>query len=114
MAHSPRIILIAPPPIDERLQEIVDLEKGKQQLARLAHNTKAYADAAVEVGEKLGTPVLNLWKLFMARANFNADTWKPDQPLPGSRDLPQNDALVELMSDGKIGLYIYTLGGSHS
>jgi isoamyl acetate esterase len=100
VAHNPRIILVTPPPVDERLQELSDLQNGKA-LARLAPSTKSYADAAAEVGQKLNVPVLNLWKLFMARANMDIDTWKSDQPLPGSRDIPQNEALVKLMFDGR-------------
>ena len=69
-------------------------------MSRLASTTKAYADAVCEVGAKLDIPVVNLWKAFMERANFKMDAWKLGDPLPGSLDVTQNDALVELMYDG--------------
>lgn len=68
----------------------------------MASSTKQYADAAVEVGAELNVPVVNLWKAFMEKANFNLDTWTPELPLPGSLKIPQNDALSELMYDGKV------------
>ncbi|ORY02562.1 SGNH hydrolase-type esterase domain-containing protein [Clohesyomyces aquaticus] len=99
-AHKTRIIIVAPPPINEHLQWISDKQKGLLEVSRLAANTKAYADAACEVGIKLKVPVVNLWKAFMSEAKWNAAAWKNDDSLPGSLDLAQNDALVELMYDG--------------
>lgn len=99
-AHNARIILVAPPPINEHLQWISDKEKGHSTVSRLAATTKSYAEGACEVGERLGVPVVNLWKAFMARTDFNAQTWKVGDPIPGARDVSQNDKLVELMYDG--------------
>lgn len=101
MAHKPRIILIAPPPINEHLQWLSDKSKGLEKVSRLAATTKSYADSAAEVGEKLGVPVVNLWKAFMAKAGFRADEWKTGEPLHGSLDIPQSEALKEFMYDGK-------------
>jgi hypothetical protein len=67
----------------------------------VASATKDYADAACELGAKLDVPVVNLWKAFMEEANFKLDAWKLGEPLPGSLGAPQNDALVDLMYDGK-------------
>ncbi|KAH8639148.1 LOW QUALITY PROTEIN: hypothetical protein IG631_06918 [Alternaria alternata] len=36
----------------------------------------------------------------MAKTDFKADAWKLGDQLPGSLDVAQNDALVELMYDG--------------
>lgn len=69
-------------------------------MSRLASTTKEYADAALDVGARLNVPVVNLWKAFMAKTEFTAGTWKLGDSLPGSLDVPQNDALVELMYDG--------------
>lgn len=101
VAHNPRIILIAPPPINEHLWWPRDQESGYTSISRRAATTKEYADAVVEVGTKLNLPVVNLWKAFMAKTNFNVDEWKVGDLLPGSLDTAQNDALVELMYDGK-------------
>lgn len=69
-------------------------------MTRLASTTKEYAEAACEVGAKLGVPVVNLWKAFMTKTDFEFDTWKVGDALTGALDVPQNDALVELMYDG--------------
>jgi hypothetical protein len=53
------------------------------------------------VGAFLNIPVVNLWKAFMEKADFKLDAWKIGEPLPGSLGIPQNDALLELMYDGK-------------
>ncbi|KAF1847661.1 SGNH hydrolase [Cucurbitaria berberidis CBS 394.84] len=99
-AHNPRILLIAPPPINEHLWWPRDQSNGYTSVSRVASITKDYADAACKVGAKLEVPVVNLWKAFMERANFKSDAWKLGDPLPGSLDIPQNDALVALMYDG--------------
>jgi hypothetical protein len=69
-------------------------------VTRLASATKAYADAVVELGAELNLPVVNLWSAFMAKTGFEADAWKLGDLLPGSLDVAQNDALMELMYDG--------------
>ncbi|KAF1995477.1 SGNH hydrolase, partial [Amniculicola lignicola CBS 123094] len=99
-AHKARIILVAPPPINEHLQWLSDRNKGLKSLSRVAPSTKSYADAATEVGAKLRVPVVNLWTAFVANTGWDVDTWTVGEPLPGSKDIPQNDHLVELMYDG--------------
>jgi lysophospholipase L1-like esterase len=101
VAHNPRIILIAPPPVNEHLWWPRDQESGYNSVTRTAATTKVYADAVVEMGATLNLPVVNLWKAFMAKTNFQIDTWKAGDLLPGSLESAQNDALVELMYDGK-------------
>ena len=94
--------MVAPPPINEHLQWITDQEKGDKVVSRRAATTKSYADAVCEVARKNGVAVVNLWKAFMTRAAFNHDAWKTGDPIPGSMDVVPNDALVELMYDGKL------------
>jgi len=100
VAHAPRIILIAPPPINEHLWWPRDEASGYSSVTRLASTTKQYADAACEVGARLDIPVVNLWKAFMEKTDFKADAWKLGDPVHGSLDAPQNDTLAELMYDG--------------
>ncbi|KAF2465811.1 SGNH hydrolase [Lindgomyces ingoldianus] len=100
LAHKPRILLVAPPPINEHLQFISDKAKGYSRVSRVAATTKSYADAACEVGKKLNVPVVDLWRAFMSRAHWNAATWNTGDPLPGSLDIVQNDVLAGLMYDG--------------
>lgn len=100
-AHNPRIILIAPPPVNEHLWWPRDQASGYDSVTRIAATTKVYADAVVELGVKLNLPVVNLWKAFMAKTDFQIDAWKVGDLLPGSLQIAQNDALVELMYDGR-------------
>jgi isoamyl acetate esterase len=93
--HSPYIILITPPPIDERKQHAIDITKG-YPLRRSAENTKKYADAVREVAAELGIPVLDMWSRCMELAG-----WRPGQPLEGSKDLPPNPKFDDLFVDGK-------------
>jgi hypothetical protein len=95
-SHSPRIMLITPPPIDERTQRAMDASRGYDALRRSSDNTKQYADAVREVGAELGLPVCDLWLRFMEKAG-----WKEGEPLPGSEDLPPNPVLGGLLSDGE-------------
>lgn len=99
-AHAPRIILVAPPPINEHLWWPRDQSNGYTIVSRLAETTKVYADAVVQLGADLGLPVVNLWKAFMSQTDFDIDAWKPGQHVPGSLALPQSDALANLMYDG--------------
>jgi hypothetical protein len=101
VAHDPRIILVAPPPINEHLWWPRDQSNGYPSVTRTASATKDYADAACEIGAKLNLPVVNLWQAFMEKANFKVDAWTLGDPIPGSLGMPQNDALVELMYDGR-------------
>jgi hypothetical protein len=96
VAHSPRIVLITPPPLDERKQGAIDIAKGFNP-RRSAENTRLYADAVKEVADDLGLPVCDLWTRCMEIAG-----WQPGETLPGSRDLPPNQMFDDLMVDGKL------------
>lgn len=100
VAHNPRIILVAPAPVNEHLWWPRDQIKGYPTVTRVASNTKKYAEAAVEMGAKLNLPVVNLWEKFMEKSNFKIDAWKLGDLLPGSLENTPNDALTELMYDG--------------
>ncbi|KAF2205263.1 SGNH hydrolase [Delitschia confertaspora ATCC 74209] len=99
-AHDARIILIAPGPVNEHAQWPVDKERGHEKVCRTAASTKIYAAAACEVGKELGVPVVDLWGAFMATTEWKAENWKSGDPLPGSQDIAENEALVDLMHDG--------------
>lgn len=95
-AHNPRIILITNPPVDERMQYLMDLAKG-YPMRRTAENTMRYAEAVRSVGKSLNVPVVDIWTEIMLKAG-----WKPEQPdvLPGCKDLPPNAVLAEYLFDG--------------
>lgn len=71
---------------------------------RTAETTKAYADTARAVGNELGVTVLDLWAVFMERAGWKSDEGEGEGekslPLPGSKDVPGNQVLTELLCDG--------------
>lgn len=93
--------MITPPPIEEALLKAHLLKIGIDFETRTAEKTKVYADAARAIGEELGLEVLDLWSIFMERAG-----WKEGQPLPGSKEVPGNQVLQELLCDGKSGTYL--------
>ena len=95
-AHKARVILVTPPPVDERLCLATDQRKGINVMRRTAENTARYAEAVREVGKQLDLPVLDMWSAFMQQAG-----WKEGEPLPGSSAIPQNEVLVRLMHDGE-------------
>lgn len=105
-AHNPRIILVAPPPVNEHLLWLKDQSSGRTSLARTAATTKTYAEAACDVGLELDVPVVNLWAAFMNKASFDPGTWRVGDLLPGSQDVRQNDQLVELMYDGRLHVLV--------
>lgn len=105
--HRAKIMLITPPPLDEYQQDEVEFLKGFQQPRRNAATTKKYADACREVGHRLGIPVVDIWSAFMKVAG-----WKEGKTLEGSKELPPNSKLNELLIDGTlpfsclVGLFI--------
>ncbi|OJD35059.1 gdsl lipase acylhydrolase family protein [Diplodia corticola] len=95
-AHSPALIIVTPPPVNERKMEPVDILKGHNGLQRTAANTKKYADAARKVGEDLKIPVLDLHTIFMQRSPEELEDFMYD----GLHLTPQAYKIVvdELMS----------------
>ncbi|KAJ4294105.1 hypothetical protein N0V90_007795 [Kalmusia sp. IMI 367209] len=99
-AHKPEILLVAPAPIDEHFVWANDKSQGRASVSRKNVDLKTYSEAAIELGEKLGVPTVDLWKAFMARTGWEEGKWTKDQPIVGSLDLPQHEELVKLMHDG--------------
>lgn len=81
--------------MDERLCLATDKDKGINVVRRTAENSAHYAEAVRQVGKELNLPVLDLWAAFMREAG-----WKEGEPLPGSREIEQNQVLVKFMHDG--------------
>jgi len=97
-AHGARIILITPPPIDERMCEHTDrTTKGIYEVRRTAESTSRYAQAVRDVSKELNVVHLDIWSAFMKKAG-----WKFGEPLMGSKAVPQNfeTGLPSLLSDG--------------
>jgi hypothetical protein len=94
-AHGTRMILVTPPPVEERRLEHRVKSQGYKELNRRNEVTKQYADASREVAEDLDVGCLDLWTAFMKTAD-----WKAGDPLYGSIDLPENEAIRALIHDG--------------
>ncbi|KAJ5045372.1 hypothetical protein NUH16_002189 [Penicillium rubens] len=94
-AQNPRLMLITPPPVNEYQIEEFDASKNTPFPSRTASFTKSYALAACEVGASLNVPVVDLWSAFMKITG-----WKEGDPLIGARDVPRNDKLASLLTDG--------------
>ncbi|KAI7230968.1 hypothetical protein KC330_g6668 [Hortaea werneckii] len=91
--HHPgsKVLLVTPPPVDERLCEADDAGKGIFHPRRTAETTAMYAQAVRDVGAEVGgvgadVAVLDLWGCFMRVAG-----WVPGEPLVGSKDVEQMD-----------------------
>jgi lysophospholipase L1-like esterase len=95
-AHDARIMLITPPPIDERICEADDASKGIHQIRRDAKITSEYAQAVRDLSRELNVVCLDLWTAFMTRAG-----WKDGKPILGSKDVEQReDGLPKFLKDG--------------
>ncbi|PKY01342.1 GDSL Lipase/Acylhydrolase family protein [Aspergillus campestris IBT 28561] len=95
LAQQPKLIICTPTPINEHQLEVFDSEKGNEFPSRTNGFTRQYAEAAHEVATSFKIPVADLWTAFMTAAG-----WKEGEPLIGSRDLPSNDKLGSLFTDG--------------
>jgi len=94
-------VLVAPAPIDEHLVWANDQTQGRAAVSRKNVDLKKYSEAAAGLGEKLGVPVVNLWKAFMANTGWSEGKWKESEPILGALELPQNEELVRLLHDGR-------------
>ncbi|KAF2497991.1 SGNH hydrolase [Lophium mytilinum] len=95
-AHNARIILVAPPPVNEHLMLPGDIARGFEKCSRTAVTTRSYAQAVCELGKELGIPVLDLWTAFMSTTG-----WKIEDPdIPGGLHLPENSVLTDFLHDG--------------
>jgi hypothetical protein len=94
-AHNPTIILVTPPPVNEYQFSILEAPVSGSSFTRTAENTKIYADACRQVGEKDNLPIVDLWRAFMNKAG-----WRGENPLPGSRSTANNEILESLLVDG--------------
>ena len=68
-------------------------------LRRTASTTAQYAQTVRSLGSELSLPVLDVWTVMMALAGYD-DPTSESEPLPGSKDAPQNDVLQSFLQDG--------------
>ena len=94
-----RIILITPPPVDERMLRATDTANipGFNGLRRTADTTAKYAEAVRQVGKDRGVQVCDVWSAMMREAGWDANS---TGPLPGSEAADENAVLRRFFSDG--------------
>ena len=94
-----RIILITPPPVDERMLRATDSANipGFNGLRRTADTTAKYAEAVRQVGKDRGVQVCDVWSAMMREAGWDESS---TAPLPGSESADENAVLRRFFSDG--------------
>jgi len=93
------IILVTPPPIDERKCLLADREKYPdlgRVLRRTCVNTARYAQAVRDLGAEMSLPVLDIHTAMLAHCGYSRDT----AHLAGAIDAPANANLQALLADG--------------
>ena len=104
-----RVVLITPPPIDERMCGRSDAEKypelaGRGVRRRSAAHTAAYARAVREVGVETGTPVVDVWTAVMVRCGYAGGgagmSAQDGEVVVGSLEAPTNEMLQGFLVDG--------------
>jgi hypothetical protein len=96
-----RIILITPPPVDERMLRAADSGNipGFSGLRRTAENTARYSEAVRKVGKERNVQVCDVWSAMMREAGWvEGSTGK----MPGCEDAEENAVLRRFFSDGKM------------
>ncbi len=97
-----RIILITPPPIDERKSlaaEASSAPEDEPTLRRKAVVTARYAQLVRDLGKELDLAVLDLWTIVMGRAG-HSDADFSNASIPGSLDSEQSPELQRFVHDG--------------
>ena len=102
LAHSPNIILITNPPLEESMLWVTMTEGNWGGISRKQIDAKEYAEATLEVGKELGIPVVDAWGLCMERAG-----WKAGEELIGTIESGRHAVLETLLYDGKSSFLCY-------
>lgn len=97
-----RIILVTPPPVDER--KLLEADHAKDPsigatMRRTASTTAKYAQAARDLGDELQLSVLDIWAAMLIKAGHSTQAGYIEGVL-GSKDAPENQALQEFLHDG--------------
>lgn len=95
-AHKPRLILITPPPVEERRLEHRVKYQGYTKFNRSNERTKKYVAILREVARGIDLACLDLWSVFMEKAG-----WKEGEPLCGTIHMPENTMFRGLILDRK-------------
>ena len=97
-----RIILVTPPPVDERKLVEADQQKYPEigsMLRRTAKTTASYAQAVRDLGAELQFPILDIWNAMIRAAGTSIGSLD-DDCLPGSQQAPKSEVLQSYLHDG--------------
>lgn len=102
MAHSPTILLVTPPPLDEIRLLVGDLASGYPSVTRRSSVTAEYAtairDIAVEFRENV--VLIDLWTAIMNEAIALTPGYVAERALLGSEEKGERGGLEDLLVDG--------------
>lgn len=102
-AHSPKILLVTPPPINEVHLEAEDLKKGHSALTRHQSVTEQYVNVVRELAEEhkdRGVVLVDLWAAIMKDATRLTPGYVEGGSLLGSREKGDSEGLRKLLVDG--------------
>ncbi|KAI0180018.1 SGNH hydrolase [Hypoxylon sp. FL1284] len=98
-AHNPKILLVAPPPLDQiRITEL-DLANGHPQATREAENSARYCEVVRTVAAETGVTLIDLQKAVMEKAIALTPDFDASGPLLGYPN-GKRGALEQLIPDG--------------
>ncbi|KAL3593326.1 hypothetical protein FPOAC2_07622 [Fusarium poae] len=93
--HCSRIILVTPPPVEERLMAARVKEIDFEDMMWTNDHTSTYAEAIRELSRNHSVPYLDLFQDLSSAVG-----WKPGSPIPGSASEPENPDFRKLIIDG--------------
>lgn len=104
-----RIILITPPPVDERMLRATDAANipGFSGLRRTARTTAMYAEAVREVGRERGVGVCDVWGGMVGRAGWRDGDGEGEEGLVGEEGVRESEVLRGFLSDGMFFLFFF-------
>ncbi|PHH61104.1 hypothetical protein CDD81_766 [Ophiocordyceps australis] len=101
-AHSPKILLVTPPPIDEIKLTKLDRDAGLAECIRVFETSAAYSEKAREVArENAGVVLIDFWQALMNKAiSLAPDEYQEGGPWLGSLANGKAGGLDSLLPDG--------------
>ncbi|OAA69438.1 GDSL Lipase/Acylhydrolase family protein [Cordyceps fumosorosea ARSEF 2679] len=101
-AHNPKILLVAPPPLDEIKTTQDDLSEGFACSIRRAAVSAQYSQKARDVAAKYeNVTLIDLYKVLMDKAiEMVPDDYEKGGPLPGTPENGKHAGLEKLLPDG--------------
>ena len=101
-AHAPRILLVAPPPVNELKTQQLDTAEGHAGAIRTSAVSASYSQKAREVAsENENVVLIDLWKGIMDKAiSMSPEAYLKGGPWLGSPENGKAGGLEQLLPDG--------------